>query len=40
MQTVIQGDSLSVMAGIEADSVDMCFADPPYYRVKAEALRQ
>ena len=28
--TVITGDSLTVLRGMEADSVDMVITDPPY----------
>jgi adenine-specific DNA-methyltransferase len=33
---VICGDALEVMAGMDANSVDLIVTDPPYYRVKAE----
>ena len=28
---IIEGDSLEVMRGMEADSVDLIAADPPYF---------
>lgn len=33
---VIQGDCLEVMRGMDANSVDLICADPPYYKVKGE----
>ena len=28
---LIQGDSLKILKGIEPKSIDMIFADPPYF---------
>ena len=33
---LIQGDSLKVLRNIEPNSVDMVFADPPYFHVVME----
>ena len=34
--TLYQGDCLSVMAGMAANSIDLVAVDPPYYKVKDE----
>ena len=34
MGEIIQGDCLDVMAGMDAGSVDLIYADPPYYTQK------
>ena len=34
-RTIHHGDCLDVLPTLEADSVSLCIADPPYYRVKA-----
>jgi site-specific DNA-methyltransferase (adenine-specific) len=34
--TIIQGDSIEVMAAMPANSVDLILTDPPYFRVKNE----
>ena len=31
MNIIINGDSLVEMAKLEADSIDLIFADPPYW---------
>ncbi|MEN4013174.1 MAG: DNA methyltransferase [Bellilinea sp.] len=40
LDQVIQGDCVSVLAGLPADSVDLIFADPPYnLQLRQELLR-
>ena len=38
--TVITGDSLTVLRDMEADSVDMVITDPPYGRPRRGRPRQ
>jgi len=34
------GNCIEILHSIPDGSISMVFTDPPYYRVKAEALRQ